>query len=40
MPTRECRAKTLVRVGARSAGAVLDGREWREFPETGTPEVR
>ena len=26
------------RVGKKAAGAVLDGREWREFPKSGVEE--
>lgn len=27
------------RVGKKAAGALLDGREWREFPKTATPRI-
>jgi protein gp37 len=29
----------LIRIGKKAAGALLDGREWREFPKTATPRV-
>jgi protein gp37 len=30
---------TMTRVGKKAAGALLDGREWREFPKTATTGI-